>query len=89
MNKSLLALACLALPLAALAVSPKAGTPHADQAAASAPAPAASAIDARASVRSAQQHGSKNAACRKEVGDQGLTGQAYKAALVACMKQGQ
>jgi ribosomal protein L7/L12 len=92
MNKSLLAIACLTLPLAVLAASPKADVKHAapvTAAAASAPAQAASPVDTRSAVRSAQQRGTKNAACRKEATDLGLSGQALKDAMMACMKQGQ
>lgn len=92
MNKSLLAIACLTLPLAVFAASPAADTKQAApaaSAAASAPAQVAAPVDARSAVRSAQQRGTKNAACRKEATDQGLSGQALKDAMVACMKQGQ
>jgi hypothetical protein len=88
MNKTLLALACMAVPLAVVAANPKAD-PKAAPAAASAAAPAASAPDARTAVRSAQQRGSKNAACRKEAADKGLSGQAFKDAMLVCMKQDQ
>ncbi|MBK6853863.1 MAG: hypothetical protein IPG93_20330 [Burkholderiales bacterium] len=92
MKKTLLAIACMTLPLAVFAAGHKTDAKHhapSSAAAASAPAQAASSVDARSAVRAAQMRGTKNAACRKEATDQGLHGQDLKDAMVACMKQGQ
>jgi hypothetical protein len=89
MKKSLLLVACLALPLATFAADGK-QAPHKDKhgaaaASAAAPAPAASAIDSHAAVKASKMRGSANGACQKKATDQKLMGEERKSFMVKCM----
>ena len=70
MNRFLLSLMCLALPIASLAADPKAGTAGAaakpNAPAASAPASKACPIDSRASVQASKQRSRLMGACREK-----------------------
>jgi hypothetical protein len=80
MKKTVLILACLALPLAALAADAK---HHGAQPVAS----AASAVDNHAAIRASKARGSHMSTCRKEAVDRGLTGVELKTSLAECMKK--
>ncbi|MFM2065628.1 MAG: hypothetical protein RLZZ584_537 [Pseudomonadota bacterium] len=99
MNKTALVLACLALPLAAVAAQP---APQAQRVvqrpaagAASAPGSAASApervqhalLDNRSAMRASKERGSQMGVCREQVAQRGLSGPAYRAALGECMNK--
>lgn len=89
MNKSVLILACLAFPLAGWAADAKStvkpsGKPG--RAAASAPAPAASAVNSRAAVRASKARGSDMGACRKQAEDKGLRDLEAKQFMVTCLR---
>jgi hypothetical protein len=78
MNKSLLAIACFAIPFASFAAE------------ATAPAAAASApakVEAHSAAVASKAQSVKNGACRKEASDKGLNGVEYKTAVVECMKR--
>jgi hypothetical protein len=82
MKKSLLlAVACLALPLATLAAEPKAIPVKAAPAAS-----AASAINSRNAVQASKQRSSAMGACQQQATDQKLMGAERKTFLAACMK---
>ncbi|MEY4747816.1 MAG: hypothetical protein RIQ60_30 [Pseudomonadota bacterium] len=89
MNKLALLLACIALPVAAVAADAKADPKAAGNPPTNAPAPAAKPkpIDSHAAVQASKQRGSNMGACREEATARGLTGDAYKAAIATCMKQ--
>jgi hypothetical protein len=87
MMKSILAVACLAVPLATLAVEAK---PPAKPAPAAASAPAAAAAakhtNSREAVRASKERGSAMGACQKQAADQRLTGVERKQFLTTCLK---
>jgi hypothetical protein len=90
MKKSLLLVACLALPFACFAADGNQGTKKsapATEHAASAPNHKATPGEARAAAQASKNRGSKMGACRQEVSDQGLHGEEYKTALTACMQK--
>lgn len=97
MKKSILLLACLALPLAALAADAKDGgkqsakkAGHAAQAASapakSASAPAQPASSPREALQASKESRSKFSACQKDAIDKGLKGNELKAAIAQCRK---
>lgn len=88
MKKHLIVLACLALPLAALAADTKPqgrGGAKKPAPAASAPAPAASAIDSRAAVRASKQRSTSMGACQRQANDQNLIGDARHQFVLTCL----
>jgi hypothetical protein len=85
MKKSLLLVACLALPLATFAADAKQAPAKGNTATASAPAPAASAIDSHAAVKASKMRGSANGACQQKATDQKLMGEERKSFMVKCM----
>ena len=88
MKKHLIILACLALPLAALAADTKpqgkAGAKK-PAPAASAPAPAASAIDSHAAVHASKQRSTSMGACQSQANVQNLSGDARRQFVLSCL----
>lgn len=88
MKKHLILLACLALPLAALAADAKpqgkAGAKKAAPAA-SAPAPAASAIDSHAAVQASKQRSISMGACQRLANDRNLANDERRQFVMACL----
>jgi hypothetical protein len=91
MKKSLLLVACLALPLVSFAADnkpahAKGASAPAHGKSARAPAPAASSVSSREAVHASKMRGSANGACQKKATDQKLAGEERKAFMVTCMK---
>jgi hypothetical protein len=94
MSKSLLAVICLALPLAAFAAEGKhdnkpthvAGAKHPAKAPTSPASSASAAADSRAAVKASKMRGSGMGACQKKAADQKLGVEERKAFMVTCMK---
>jgi len=91
MKKHLIALTCLALPMIAMAGDGKPANPGAAKRpamAASAPAPAASAIDSRKAVQAARQGTATKSSCLRQALNDNLTGDAHRQFVLTCMAGG-
>lgn len=88
MNKHLIALTLLALPLMAAAGNAQPAAKAAARkpaVAASAPEPAASAIDSRAAVRASKQRSTSMGACQRQALDKNLSGDARRQFVLSCL----